>query len=244
MSVKSYLVEFLGTFMLTFILGMVRIQNQEDLLSVGLATFFLIVTMVHTCFHLSSAQFNPILSLSLLITKQNSFNRAVIYFLMHLSASFLAGSMLYLINRGKESGNFYGAPQMNAAMRESGLVFEMIAMFMLVLVYNYFMSNVTAPKYVYGTAIAGVYSISIIGFGFISGGATNFSFIFGPSIYMENFKDWVYYFFGHLIGGVVSGVIYRLFLMKEDDDEDDDMLDDDEVDDKFIGATELKEKVD
>ena len=240
MSAKSYLVEFIGTFMITFLMAMVRINNQEDLLCVGLAAFFLMVAMIHTCFHFSSAQFNPILSLSLLITKQNSFNRAVIYVLMHLLASFLAGSMVYLLNRDKESGKYFGSPQMNAAMRESGMVFEMVAMFLLVFVYNYFMSNVTAPKYVYGTAISGVYTISIIGFGFISGGATNFSFIFGPSIYMGNFVDWAYYFFGHLIGGIVSGIMYRLFLMKDDDHEEEEQAELNETDDNFVGATELK----
>jgi glycerol uptake facilitator-like aquaporin len=228
MSGKSYLVELLGTFALTFILGMVRITNQEDLLSVGLSTFFLMMTMVHTFFHISSAQFNPILSISLLITKQNSLNRGIIYVLMHLSGSFLAGTLLFLINRGKETGKYYGAPQMNAAMREAGLVFELVSMFLLVLVYNYFMSNVAAPKYVYGTAIAGVYTISIVGFGFISGGATNFAFIFGPSIFMENFKDWIYYFVGHLVGGIVSGIIYRLFLLQEEDEDEEDMIDDEE----------------
>ena len=246
MSVKTYIVEFLGTFMLTFILGMVRINNQEDLLCVGLSTFFLMVSMVHTFFHVSSAQFNPILSISLLITKQNSFNRGLIYVLMQLFGSFMSGSILYLINKDKETGNYYGSPQMNAAMREAGLIFEMVSMFLLVFVYNYFMSNVTAPKYVYGTAIAGVYTICIVGFGFISGGASNFAFIFGPSLYMQNFKDWIYYIVGHLLGGIISGVIYRLFLMKDEDDNDDD----DELmeqDDEFVGATEmnsLKEKTD
>ena len=240
MSGKSYLVELLGTFSLTFILGMVRITNQEDLLSVGIATFFLMVTMVHSFFHISSAQFNPILSLSLLITNQNSFNRGIIYVLMQLSGSFLAGTLLFLLNRGKETGKYFGSPQMNAAMREAGLVFEMIAMFLLVLVYNYFMSNVSAPKYVYGTAIAGVYTICIIGFGFISGGATNFAFVFGPSIFMENFRDWIYYFVGHLFGGIVSGVFYKLFMFKEEDSDEEnaDQINDSEV----LGATELKKQ--
>ena len=244
MALKSYLIELLGTFMLTFILGMVRVSNQEDLLCVGLSTFFLMSSMIHTCFHLSGAQFNPILSLSLLITKQNNFNRALIYVLMQLLGSFFAGCLLFLINRGKETGKYYGSPQMNAAMREAGMIFEMVTMFLLVYVYNYFMSNVSAPKYVYGTAIAGVYTVCIIGFGFLSGGAANFSFIFGPCLFMENFKDWPYYIIGHILGGVLSGVIYKLFLQQE---EDDDLINDEnETDDQFVGATEmhnLKQKV-
>ena len=244
MALKSYLIELVGTFMLTFILGMVRVNNQEDLLSVGLSTFFLMSCMVHTCFHLSGAQFNPILSLSLLITKQNSFNRALIYVLMQLVGSFFAGCLLYLINRGKPTGKYYGAPQMNAAMREAGMIFELVTMFLLVYVYNYFMSNVSAPKYVYGTAIAGVYGVCIVGFGFLSGGAANFAFIFGPCLFMENFKDWLYYIIGHALGGILSGIIYRLFLQK---DEDDHLIDDEaETEDKFVGAHEmenLKEKV-
>ena len=222
MSSKSYVVEFLGTFILVFFIGMCRITSKEDLLSVALCTFFMMTSLVHTFFHLSGSMFNPILSLSLIITKQIKFSVAIVYCLAHLAGSFMAGTILFLINRGKETGNYYGSPQMNAAMRTEGMVFEMISMFFLVLIYNFFMSNASAPKNVYGTAIGGVYLFSIIGFGFLSGGATNFSFVFGPSIFMENFRDWIYYVLGHTIGGVAGGVIYRLFLMKIEDDEDED----------------------
>jgi glycerol uptake facilitator-like aquaporin len=240
MSAKSYFVEFYGTFMLTFVLGMVRITNQENLLCVGLAYFFMVVCMVHIFFHFSSAQFNPILSLSLLITKQNSTARAVIYMICQLMGSFAAGTLLYLINNGKETGKYYGAPQMNAAMRDAGLIFEMISMFLLVLVYSYFMSNVTAPKYVYGTSIAGVYTVAVVGFGFISGGALNFSFVFGPTIFMEFFVDWPFYLMGQLLGGILSGIIYRLFLLKEEDDDDEDeIIDESGVDNEGVP---LKEK--
>ena len=241
MSAKSYFAEFFGTFMLTFILGSVRIVNMENLLCMALASFLMTVCMVHCFFHFSSAQFNPILSLSLLITKQNSLARAVIYAIVQLIASVFAGAVLYLINEGKETGKYYGAPQMNAAMREAGLVFEMISMFLLCLVYNYFMSNVTAPKYVYGTAIAAVYTIGIVGFGFISGGALNLSFVFGPSIFMGFYKDWPYYIVGHILGGVLSGVLYRLFLLKEEDSDDADELED--LEDSTETGTELKQKV-
>ena len=205
MSGTAYMVEFLGSFGLTFFIGMTRINNKEDILSTALTTFFLVVAFVHMFYKISSAQFNPILTLSLIITNQIAPGKALIYALLQLTGSFMAGSVLYLLNEGKESGTYYGSPQMNAALRECGMVFELASMFLLVMVYNYFMSNPSAPKNVYGTAIASVYLVSIVGFGFLSGGAVNFCFVFGPSIYMDNYSDWGYYFVGHLIGGFSSG---------------------------------------
>lgn len=219
MSGKAFIIEFLGTMGLVLFASMARITNQEDLLNVCLTVFFLTSTFAYTFFHHSGAQFNPMLTLSLVITKQIEFGKAVVYVLCQLAGSFTAGAIVYLIMKDKENGKYLGAPQMNAAMRWTGLALEVVAMFMLNLVYNYFNTNPNAPKNTHGVSIGAVYLATIAAFGFVSGGCANFSFVFGPTIFMGNYHDWGYFFGGHLIGGVLSGILFRLFLIQDEADD-------------------------
>ena len=247
MKASQVVAELLGTFIFVFFMGMCRISSQEDIQTYSFCTFFLMVALVHSMFQASSSIFNPILALSLIVTKQIKFSVAIVYVILHLLGSFLAGSLLFVLNKGKESGTYYGSPQMNAALRTEAMIFEMIAMFILVMVYSFFMSNPSAPKNVYGTAIAGTYLLNIISFSFISGGALNFSLVFGPSIFQNNFKDWGYYILGQLVGGVVGGIIYRLFLQKNEliDDIDEDELDEElDQSSSTVVNSSKKQKVD
>ena len=223
MSGKAYVIEFIGTLGLVIFASMARITNQEDLVVVSITIFFLTAAFAYTFFRHSGSQFNPVLTLSLVITKQIEFGRALVYVLCQLAGSFLGAAVVYLIMSGKDSGDYIGAPQMNAAMRWTGLSLEVVAMFMLNMVYNYFNTNPNAPKNTYGVSIGGIYMASIASFGFVSGGCVNFSFVFGPTIFMGYYDDWGFYLGAHLIGGILSGVFFRLFLIQ---DESDDHIDD------------------
>lgn len=226
MSGKAYIIEFIGTMGLVIFASMARINNQEDLVVVSFTIFFLTSVFAYTFFHHSGSQFNPILTLSLVITKQIEFGRAIVYVLCQLAGSFLGAAVVYLLVNDKDSGDYIGAPQMNAAMRWTGLSLEVVAMFLLNMVYNYFNTNPNAPKNTHGVSIGGIYMASIAAFGFVSGGCANFSFVFGPSIFMGYYEDWGFYVGAHLIGGILSGVFYRLFLIQ---DESDDFVDDEPV---------------
>ena len=69
MIIKDGLVEFLGTLAVTFFGGFARLNNQDDFVVIGLTYFFLFSSLVYAFNHISGSHFNPILTISLLMTK-------------------------------------------------------------------------------------------------------------------------------------------------------------------------------
>ncbi|MFO0004843.1 MAG: aquaporin, partial [bacterium] len=69
--VKSALLEFLGSFAITFFGAFSRVVNSDHMqLSVALSYFFLVSAFTYAFVHISGAQFNPFLTLSLVLSKK------------------------------------------------------------------------------------------------------------------------------------------------------------------------------
>ena len=120
---------------------------------------------------------------------------------------------------------YYGESKLHAHEKYTGAFAELISMFLLTYVYNAIIGDVRAPKHIFGVAIGSVYLISVIAFGLVSGGCVNLVTLIGPSIFSNNFSDWFLYISSQILGGLVSGSFYSLFLRKNvtDDDENVDM---------------------
>ena len=223
MSIKGIIIEFLVTLYLVLFLGLSRYHNQGDLLSVGLVAFMLISAMTYSFSHVSGAHFNPILSISLTITNQITIASALIYIVVQLIAGFGAGSLIYLMVKDNERGVEDAIPKMNQDKKLISVVLEAISMFLLVFVYNSLMNNPNSPKYIYGASIGGVYLITIVAFGFLNGGCLNLTFVLGPGVYSGMFSDIGFYLLGQLIGGLMGGTLYKLFLRKGDMDSEEEL---------------------
>lgn len=65
---KSFLYELLGTFAITFFGAFIRINNQGNFSQVAFGYFLLVAGVCYASKHISGSQFNPVLTLSLLIT--------------------------------------------------------------------------------------------------------------------------------------------------------------------------------
>ena len=208
--------------MLVFFMGMARFHNQQNLLIVGLVGFFIISALTHTFSHISGAHFNPILSLCLTITNQITITNSIIYVLCQMGAAFASGALIHMLSTFPGKNIEDSIPMINDDKRLIAVVLESISMFLLVFVYNSVMNNPAAPKYIFGVAIASVYLVCIVAFGFISGGCLNPALVIGPGVYVNYFDDMGFYVLGHLIGGVIAGTIYKLFLRKGDLEDDSD----------------------
>ena len=66
---KPFLYEFLGTFAITLFGSFIRINNADQFTNIGIGYFLLIAGVTYGSKHISGSQFNPILTLSLLITE-------------------------------------------------------------------------------------------------------------------------------------------------------------------------------
>lgn len=220
---KPLLSEFLASFLISFMMAFARINNHNDYFIIGLTYFMLIGCLTYSFKKISGSHFNPILTFSLLITKQISSKKAVLYIFVQVLGSIIGGILVYsahqILNEGETV--YYGEPRLTESERYTGAFTELISMFVLVYVYNGIIGNVKAPKHIYGAAIASVYLFSVISFGFVSGGCVNLVSLFGPSIFSGHFIDWFPYLVSQLLGGVVSGTFYTLFLSKNATDDDD-----------------------
>ena len=237
MLIKCASVEFLGAFGLVFFASTTRYFNDQDLLSVGLVLFFMVSALTYSFGNISGAHFNPFVTISLTITNQITFVNAVVYILFQVLGSIAAGALVYLVVRDKEGNDQNAIPAILENKRLISVVLETISMFILVYVYNSLHPSKKGPKYIYGVSFASVYLICIVAFGFISGGCLNVLFFFGPAIYLGFNKDVLFYCLGHLIGGVLAGGFYKLFMRKS-------VIDSDQVEDAGRMGRELKDKRD
>lgn len=66
---KPFLYEFLGTLAITFFGCFIRINNPDNFTIIGIGYFFIVSGVTYGSKHISGSQFNPILTLSLLLTE-------------------------------------------------------------------------------------------------------------------------------------------------------------------------------
>ncbi len=182
---------------------------------------FMIVALTAMSQHISGAQFNPILTLSLIITKQITVLHSILYIVSQVIGSIAGGFLLYSylkVNEDiKEDNVHYGEPIMDHNNRMIGAALELISMYALVFIYNGVFSIKNGPKHIHSISIASVYFFSIISFGLVSGGAVNMVCVLGPVIFSDYYKDIPYYLGGQISGALLSSLTFWLFILKKSD---------------------------
>ena len=94
---RDYLIEFIGTFLLVFTIGMVSVSSQIsnfDPLIIGLSLFLLIIIGGH----ISGGYYNPAVSIAMLMQKTLTFDKWVGYILAQIIAAFLASYIVILVS--------------------------------------------------------------------------------------------------------------------------------------------------
>ena len=185
---KPTLLEFIGSFALTFLCMACRAQNPDDYFTLGLTYFFLFGALIYAFQNVSGSHFNPVLTISLLLTSQISLTNSIAFLASQLTGSLLASALAINV---LPFASLPTVPSLRENMRYSGLVVEMLVLFSLVLVYNCLVANFKAPRYVLGVSVASVYLLGALCFGGLSGAAFNLIFLFGPGIASGKYGDWV-----------------------------------------------------
>ena len=221
---KPLVLEFIASVGITFVMAFSRLNNTSDFFAMGITYFMIIGALSYAFKRESGAHFNPVLTISLIITRQIAAKKAVLYVIMQILGSIVGALLVFIAYKVPEDAkvSYYGEPKLHAHENFTGAFAELISMFLLVYVYNAIIADVRAPKHIFGVAIASVYLISVIAFGVVTGGCVNLVTLIGPSIFSNNFNDWLLYIAGQLLGGIVSGSFYTLFLKKNVTDTDDD----------------------
>ncbi|MFZ4508403.1 MAG: MIP/aquaporin family protein [Fimbriimonas sp.] len=159
-------IEFLGTFLFLFVIALVA---GGSFVLAPVAMGGALMVLVYVGRHLSSGQFNPAVSLVLVLRGKQTFPE----FLVLMAAQVLGGLAAFAVGyfvTGRTPGM---APGPDASLLQA-LVVEMVFTYMLCLVVlSVTTHRKTAENPLYGLAIGSTFMVAIIAGGPISGGGFN-----------------------------------------------------------------------
>jgi len=185
-------------------------------LTVALAHGLILAIMVTALGHISGGHFNPAVTFGFWVTGRITTRMAGVYVVCQLLGAIVASLLL----RGIFNDRFYdraagGTPTLSAGVSVwEGLLFEIVATFLLVLVV--FATAVDARgafKIVGGFAIGLTIAADILVGGPLTGAAMNPSRAFGPAIVSGTWSDEWLYWVGPLIGGALAAGIYAALYL-------------------------------
>ena len=200
---KTYIVEFIGTFFL--VLGAAMYG------AVGASLCLMI--MIYAGGHISGAHFNPAVTLAVIIRGKSTLKNAVAYWIVQFAGAILAAIIACYLFGKEGAGECAVAP--DGIMK--ALAAEIIGTFALAyVILNVATTKGTAGNSFYGLAIAGTVLAMALTIGGFSGGAFNPAVGVGLSI-QKSFcweQIWIY-FVGPLAGGALAALVFN--YTNEDD---------------------------
>lgn len=228
---QGVVAEAIGTFALVFvgagaiIMGASMLSapgdafDHGDLLAIALAHGLTIFVMVNAFGHISGGQFNPAVSLALLVSKKQDAKTTGVFVLAQLVGAAAAALLLRFVAAGWGDNGLaathIGIPAVSAAVTPmQALVIEIVLTFFLAIVV---LGTIDARSQarVGGLAIGMTVALDILIGGPLTGAAMNPARWFGPALVDGFFSNAWLYVVGPLAGGVVAGVLYGYFLEKE-----------------------------
>ena len=200
---KTYVVEFLGTFFL--VMGAALYGAVGASLS--------LMVMIYAGGHISGAHYNPAVTLSVLMRGKSTLSNAIAYWIAQFAAAIVAAVIVSYVFEKQGTGECVIATDGIV----KALVAELIGTFALAFVIlNVATTRGTAGNSFYGLAIAGTVLAMALTVGGFSGGAFNPAVGIGLSI-QKTFcwqQVWVY-FVGPLAGGALAAIVFN--YINEDD---------------------------
>jgi aquaporin Z len=198
---RNYLLEFIGTFFLVFVIGL-----TGNPLAIGA----ILMAMVYMAGHLSGAHYNPAVTLAIYMRKKISSKDMILYMLFQVLGAIAASAVFYFI-----FGNaFSPAPRTDMNILKP-LLIETIFTFALVsVVLSVATSKKTAGNSYYGLAIGFTITAAAIAGGPISGGAYNPAVGIGPSLIHTACHTgtlnyvWIY-IVGPFLGAIAATLVYN-----------------------------------
>jgi aquaporin Z len=202
---RSLVVEAIGTFFLTFTVGMAVIDPGAGALA-PLAIGSVLAVMVYAGGHISGAHYNPAVTLAVLIRGKTSIDVAIGYWIVQLAAAIVAAIAVTVMK-----------PAMPATPLNDSLdvVPALLAEFLFTFALAYVVLNVATAKGTegnsfYGFAIGFTVLAGAFAVGSISGGAFNPAVMVGGMI-MNIFawgNIWIY-LLATLAGGAAAAGVFR-----------------------------------
>ena len=213
--IRRCIAEFIGTFALVFVgVGAITVAPEKGggLLSIALAFGLTVAVMVSATLHISGGQFNPAVSLALLVTGKMSLHDTLFYVLTQLVAAVAAAGALHLMFGGYATYNGTPVPT-DPFTPMKALWMEVILTFVLVFVIFGVAVDKRGPNAIAGLLIGLTVTLDILLGGPYTGASMNPARSFGPALIGMQWKAWWVYWIGPLLGGALAGLVYNLFFL-------------------------------
>lgn len=213
---RQCVAEGIGTFALIFI-GVGAIYNNPGLLGVALAHGLTIAVMVSATGGISGGHLNPAVTLGLLVGGKISLKDSFAYWVAQLAGA-TAAALLIIGIAGHNLGVSIvggGTPDLAPTVSQlQGIAIEAVVTFFLVFVVYGSAVDARAPK-IGGLAIGLTVAIGILFAGPLTGGALNPARAFGPALASGHWNNQLVYWAGPMLGGLLAGLVYGRFLIRE-----------------------------
>lgn len=215
--IKACIAEFVGTFALIFV-GVGAIANlggdHAGLVGIALAHGLTIAVMVSATGAISGGHLNPAVTFGLLVGGKICPSRAAAYWISQLLGATFAAAIMMSV--GGVDVVSHGTPDLAPKISTGiGILVEAVLTFFLVFVVYGSAVDSRAPK-IGGLAIGLTVALDILIGGPLTGAAMNPARTFGPAFVSGHWSNHVVYWIGPLIGGLLAGVVYGRFLIRQE----------------------------
>ncbi len=225
---RGSVAEFIGTFALVFFgAGSIVLTQQAigagNLVTVALAHGLVLTVFVTACMYISGAQFNPAVTIGLMLIGKESARQGVAFVIVQLFAGACAAGMLMLLLGGELANNEevrLGATIgrfSDVGTAHAGRLFglEFLQTFALMFVILAAVVDERSHK-LGGFCVGLVVATCIVAFGPLTGASMNPARTFGPAIY-GNYGEhhWVYWV-ATILGACCAALVYRVVWIEKE----------------------------
>jgi aquaporin Z len=209
MEAKKLLVEFIGTFFLVFVVGMVVIDSTLGALA-AIAIGSTLMVMVYAGGHVSGGHYNPAVSLAVWLRGRMKTGEAAAYMGIQVVAGLAAGFVVQY---------FKGGPAASSIQHQAAL--SLIAEFLFTFALSYVVLNVATAKSTsgnsyFGLAIGFTLLVAALTIGDISGGAINPAVAVGiTTMGLSGWGDIWIYLVAQVAGGAAAAMAFRFINPKD-----------------------------
>ena len=216
---RAYLAEFLGTFVVVFVICGTTLSNifygDFGVLGIALASGSAYAGMMFAMLKFSGAHFNPAVTLALWLAQKIKGSLAFFYILAQISAGFAAAGVLFWIF-GSEAREFsLGGPVLGVGVSlQAAVVIEALLTAILVFVYFAMTVSRNSSASFSPIAVGAIYTISVFFAGSLTGGTINPAKVLGPLVISGSYNNIAIWIIGPAAGSIFGIVYDFLFLRK------------------------------
>ena len=217
-------VEFIGTCFVTYFSGICCLQGavhgiSKEAMCIGIMIIFILSTYFGR--NISGAQYNPIISISLAVSKRQTYATAGYYagvqiFSAVFSCSLLVASVPNVLLSAVASNSMIGIPLEGSGSLGLKFFLELIGSFFIVLGYYFLIVDETSNKNLNAPGYGALYfAVSLMLFKY-TGAMLSVGRLFGYIIVSARLKNSWLYLLTNIIGGLIGGFAGNALILNKD----------------------------